>query len=98
MKSYGKKILLEMVLEERASTIISTLDGDERPQSIAGKVVSVGDDVAHIKVGDYVVAAVSVGECFKSYYGKKYKSMPAELAAIVFEEGEFEDAKHFKRI
>lgn len=94
----GKKILCEMVLEDKATQLIQTLDGSDRPQTLLGKVLCIGDEVKTIKVGDYVLAQVGVGDCYKDGDGKKYKSMDAHLVSIAFDESEMEFSKQFKRI
>lgn len=98
MRAYGKKILLEMIMEDRVGCIIETLDGSERPQTLMGKVIAIGEEVVGINVGDLVIAQVGVGDCYKDKHGKKYKSMDYHLSSIVFSESDREDAAQFKRI
>lgn len=98
MRAYGKKIVLEMILEERGSSLIQTLDGSDRPQSLVGKVVAIGSDAVDINVGDLVLAQVGVGSCYKDGDGKSYKSMDYTLADGVFDASEIERVKLFKRV
>jgi len=98
MRAVGDKVLMDMILEGKSTGLIQTLDGSDRPQSMLGLVISVGSNVTDIKAGDYVIAQVAVGSCYKDASGKKYKSADAKQIDAVFGEDEFELAKTFVRI
>jgi hypothetical protein len=98
MRAVSNKVIVEMILEARGSSVIQTLDGSSRPQTLLGKVIAIGCDVETIELGDLVISSPAIGEAWQDIDGKKFKSLEEKLAGLVFDKSELEYAKTIKRI